>query len=243
MFDSWPWWAYLLLGVVLGAALFALLAYYTLKKVMGQLIPTGLLPGTPGTSGTPETPEAPTIESFLASLNTLKTVDDTIHHFKVKRHGIREQLVWEIPGFLKPEECDELLKAPADSPAAERFSRLVKKVTGVPREYQEGPVLMQYSKGGDQELHTDPADSTIFVYLTDGGPKGAEGATEFPSMGLTIQPEKGKAVFFYNLDGEKPAPDSAYRHLAPLTFDKWIATIWVHKNPPPAPVKDADTPL
>lgn len=71
--------------------------------------------------------------------------------------------------------------------------------------------------------------TTLCCYLN---PVAAGGATDFPKLGVRVQPLPGRAVVFDNLrpDGE-PEPDSLHAGLPVEAGEKWLATLWLRQRP------------
>jgi len=64
------------------------------------------------------------------------------------------------------------------------------------------------------------------VYLNDSF-KG--GHTFFPTIDLSIKPEKGKAILFWNIDNNENIPKEAlHAGLEVESGEKWIVTVWDH---------------
>ena len=54
----------------------------------------------------------------------------------------------------------------------------------------------------------------------------------FVDLGLSIKPQIGKAILFYNVDdNENIIPKSKHRANNVLSGEKWICTIWSHIKP------------
>lgn len=112
------------------------------------------------------------------------------------------------------------------------------KLAGMPAEHAEPLVVMRYAPGQEYKQHRDYFTDgkkkaqrlvTVFVYLND---VEAGGDTAFPALGISVQPERGKAVKFLNChpDGS-PNPDTLHAGLPVIRGEKWLATIWFWDRP------------
>lgn len=71
--------------------------------------------------------------------------------------------------------------------------------------------------------------STVCCYL-NGVQRGGE--TVFPDVGVTIQPQRGRAVMFRSLHADGSAdPHSLHAGLPVLVGDKWLASCWIRVEP------------
>lgn len=85
--------------------------------------------------------------------------------------------------------------------------------------YQPG---QQYKPHHDYLSHRNSRHVTFFVYLDD-----SDGATEFPRLGLKIQPKPLCAAMWYNVDPSgKPNPDTLHAGRPP-TREKYGINIWI----------------
>jgi prolyl 4-hydroxylase len=115
-----------------------------------------------------------------------------------------------------------------------RFSLLA----GLPAEHAEPLVVQRYQVGQEYKRHRDYfTDSThtsqrmvtVFAYLND---VEAGGNTAFPILGVSVRPERGKAVRFINCrPGGKPDPDTLHAGLPVIRGEKWLATLWFWDRP------------
>jgi hypothetical protein len=71
--------------------------------------------------------------------------------------------------------------------------------------------------------------TTLCCYLN---PVEAGGATDFPNIGVRVQPAPGRAVVFDNLlaDGLRH-PDSLHAGMPVERGEKWLATLWLRQRP------------
>jgi prolyl 4-hydroxylase len=113
--------------------------------------------------------------------------------------------------------------------------------TGIPRENGEDIQILKYERGGEYQPHYDtfnPETTGGAFYLQRGGQRIASmimylntplqgGETIFPRAKLSVTPEKGKAVLFYNcLPSGQVDPLSFHGGAPVLAGEKWIATRW-----------------
>lgn len=83
--------------------------------------------------------------------------------------------------------------------------------------------------GGRQQLENGGQRFKTFVcYLNE---VGGGGQTEFPDLGIKVNPEPGSAVYFDNAD-EQGQPYLKSRHAGlPVTAgSKWISTLWLRQS-------------
>lgn len=122
------------------------------------------------------------------------------------------------------------------------ISDRVAKLTGTNKTNQESLQLVNYSQNGFFKPHYDscngskefcqrmnsplgPRYITVLIYLND---SYAGGATVFPKIGKTVNPEKGKAVLFYNVTPSGVVIDESLHGGNPvLSGEKWVANKWV----------------
>ena len=134
-----------------------------------------------------------------------------------------------------------------DYPAIMRVSKLVSELTNLPMENQEKFQLVRYQKGQKYNHHLDSCNPqagdykhcienaknhgarkfTFLIYLND---VFHGGETDFPKVGIKIQPRKGCAVLFKNLlpYSRQSDPESLHAGLPPThDVEKWIINVWV----------------
>ena len=97
--------------------------------------------------------------------------------------------------------------------------------------------VIHYNPGEEYNVHIDPSVDrmkteniihrkfTVLAYLNnvDGG-----GETEFPNLGLKIQPKQGRIVYFDNYNKKNVCQDSRHRSLPVERGEKWAFNLWYH---------------
>ncbi|WJF91634.1 2OG-Fe(II) oxygenase [Paraburkholderia bonniea] len=127
----------------------------------------------------------------------------------------------------------------------ENLERRMAALMNWPIENGEGLQVVHYGIGGEYQPHFDYFDpevpghasylerggqrvATLLIYLNDveGG-----GETIFPSLGLSVVPRKGGAVYFHYLDSENKLDALTLHGGVPVARgEKWIMTKWIRER-------------
>jgi len=109
----------------------------------------------------------------------------------------------------------------------------------------EALTVLMYIPGAEYRVHPDffPIDTeagrqqlenggqrikTFVCYLNE---VGGGGQTEFPDLGIKVEPEPGSVVYFDNADEEgRPYPQSRHAGLPVTAGTKWISTLWLRQS-------------
>ncbi|XP_008483012.1 prolyl 4-hydroxylase subunit alpha-1-like, partial [Diaphorina citri] len=114
-----------------------------------------------------------------------------------------------------------------------RIQDMTNLVIGREERYKGPLQINNYGLGGHYDLHCDatPRDeglwrlASFMFYLTD---VELGGATIFPSLNLTVFPEKGSAVFWYNAHANTLLDYRMYHSGCPVALgNKWVANQWI----------------
>ncbi|XP_028458830.1 prolyl 4-hydroxylase subunit alpha-1b isoform X2 [Perca flavescens] len=131
-----------------------------------------------------------------------------------------------------------------EDPMIDKINQRIEDLTGLEMDTAEELQVANYGVGGQYEPHfdfgrKDEPDAfkelgtgnriaTWLFYMSD---VAAGGATVFPDVGAAVWPQKGTAVFWYNLfpSGEG---DYSTRHAAcpVLVGNKWVSNKWIHER-------------
>ena len=90
--------------------------------------------------------------------------------------------------------------------------------------------MQQSSQNGSEQLqYGGPRFTTFMIYLTS---VEAGGYTIFPQAGISVKPQVGSALFWFNV-GPKSNYDSRIVHLGcPVLYgNKWVANKWIKLLP------------
>ena len=129
-------------------------------------------------------------------------------------------------------------------PIVKRISQRISHVTNLSMETAEELQLANYGIGGQYEAHYDCAQaheplpegwsiheagnrfSTVLIYLSN---VDYGGATAFIEGNFSVQPEKGSAIFWYNLDNNGVVNQDTKHAACPVLIGiKWVANKWIH---------------
>lgn len=131
------------------------------------------------------------------------------------------------------------------TPLVATIEERIHALLGYPLKRQEAMQMLRYPVGGEYRPHLDyfdPADPGSAAPMRQGGQRVAKlvvylndvesgGATDFPSLGLTIAPVKGNAVYFENVDGSGlPDPRTLHAGMPITQGEKWISTKWFRER-------------
>jgi len=131
------------------------------------------------------------------------------------------------------------------SPIINRISQRIQTITGLSLDsaHAEPLQVANYGIGGHYEPHHDYVQNsdgslpegetgdriaTVLFYLSD---VDSGGATVFLDIEEVVYPQKGDAVFWYNLD-KYGRPDIRTRHAAcpVIVGSKWVANKWINER-------------
>jgi prolyl 4-hydroxylase len=137
------------------------------------------------------------------------------------------------------------LEEELSDPIVKSIQRRIAKTTAIPAQNCENIQVLHYDLGGEYQPHYDYFDITTpggLFHLNRGGQRMATfmiyladteegGETIFPKAGIKIQPQKGKAVMFFNVDPSGKEDPMSFHGGAPvLKGEKWIMTRWIRSG-------------
>ncbi|XP_042869646.1 prolyl 4-hydroxylase subunit alpha-3-like [Penaeus japonicus] len=120
-----------------------------------------------------------------------------------------------------------------DIPILPVLTERIEQLVGVNAQLYHGAEIYQilnYGVGGHYTVHHDsfvyPRVATFLIYLST-VPQG--GRTVFPWVGAGVQPKRGSALLWFNMD-RSGKPDSRLQHGAcpVLLGDKWVINKWLY---------------
>ena len=115
----------------------------------------------------------------------------------------------------------------------------IEEVTNIPRTHYESFQVLKYDVGqyyrthhdyggDDRRLPCGPRILTFFVYLSD---VDEGGETGFPTLGINVQPKKGRALLWPSTISEDPSrrePRTMHEAKTVLKGRKYAANSWIH---------------
>ncbi|XP_035290464.1 prolyl 4-hydroxylase subunit alpha-2-like [Anguilla anguilla] len=125
-----------------------------------------------------------------------------------------------------------------EDPVVSRVNRRIADATGLDMKMAEKLQVANYGIGGQYEPHYDSKFAndeefqrlggriaTTLIYMTD---VDVGGATVFPAIGAALRPEKGSAVFWYNLLLSGKEDDRTLHAACPVMVgNKWVSNKWI----------------
>ena len=132
-----------------------------------------------------------------------------------------------------------------ENAVVQRLEQRIAALTGVPVEHGEPLQILHYQVGGEYQPHHDffdPRDAgspahlacggqrvgSIVIYLND-VPEG--GATDFPSLELSVKPQQGCAIYFEYCNEAGELDSRCLHGGAPvIRGEKWVATKWLRQG-------------
>lgn len=130
---------------------------------------------------------------------------------------------------------------PGDDKIEEDYSPFFGAATGLNMETAEGLQMNNYGLGGQYEFHHDyglPGATmpnahhgnriaTALLYMSD---VEAGGETVFTEINLSVPPEKGSILFWFNLHRNGSVFKNTKHASCPvLSGSKWVANKWIHE--------------
>lgn len=176
-----------------------------------------------------------------------KECDDIIMYAKQK--GLVDSMVWESENTYtethrKSKQC---WVSDGECTTASKVSKISERLTGIPIGNQELLQVAMYEPGGKFNEHYDACDynsqincdkmnngagqrlATLLIYIND---DYTGGETEFTEIGVSIKPEKGKGILFWNTtNNEEIIKQSKHMGREVRSGQKWICTKWCHAKP------------
>ena len=115
----------------------------------------------------------------------------------------------------------------------------IEEVTNIPRTHYESFQVLKYDVGqyyrthhdyggDDRRLPCGPRILTFFLYLSD---VDEGGETGFPTLGINVQPKKGRALLWPSTISEDPSrrePRTMHEAKTVLKGRKYAANSWIH---------------
>ena len=180
----------------------------------------------------PPGPWVMTFENFIREEEIEAFISTTDAHFS-------RSLAGDVVSPVRTSQQAWCQVAPCvDNPLVNRVHDRAVNLTGVPKPNAEFFQVLRYEPGQFYKTHHDQnadPDSlmgvrlfTFFIYLRS---PVSGGATHFPRLNITVQPQAGRALMWPNvMDEDLRKPDMRTEHeaLPPMEGLKFSANLWLH---------------
>ncbi len=146
---------------------------------------------------------------------------------------------------LRRTSLGTFLSTQSEIAAVKKIRKQAERITGISQKNGEDLQVLYYSIGAEYQPHFDffdPDSKGGLIHYNRGGQRVATlliylntplkgGETIFPKARVSINPTKGKAVLFYNIDLQgRPDPNSLHGGAPVISGEKWIATLWLREH-------------
>ena len=127
----------------------------------------------------------------------------------------------------------------------QKIEERISKVTSIPVSHGESIQVLHYQVGGEYQPHYDffdPSTAGGLHHYNRGGQRVCSflmylntpdegGATVFPNVNIAVQPRKGDALLFYNINEMGQTDRLSLHGGAPVVRgEKWLATKWLREK-------------
>jgi prolyl 4-hydroxylase len=172
----------------------------------------------------------------------------------VLAYGVVLPLVRQIAQLSSRTSVAVALNTEVDHPFVRRLVEKVTTLTKHPWTNWEAPVVTRYDPGAVFSRHGDASPIRGEEWKDKGGQRVITcicylntlcegGETHFDRLNIAVQPEAGKALFFFPADGVTWIADDRTTHESkpPINEDKWIVQMFgrAQRVPPPLGLVDS----
>ena len=192
------------------------------------------------------TPEVLSQDPRIAVLHNLFTVSECQHLIAISQPHLRPSMVVSEEGKNVPDEIRTSWEMFFDPEFKDMlvwiYERRLARLSNTRPEQGEPLLILRYEPGQQYKTHVDYFDPklpgqkkvidetgqrflTMLTYLSD---VEAGGGTEFPKLGIRVEPERGTTLAFHNVTPNGlPDPRTKHAGLPVEKGVKWLATRWV----------------
>lgn len=185
----------------------------------------------------------------IVTVDNLLNLDECRHLITLAKDRLRPSRIIgnsELVQFQARASESSFINPNTENGCSEILDKIVDTVR-IPATYAELFQVNHYGIGGEYVTHYDSFDMlnvdkpamqskkgqrllTVLIYLND---VIAGGETEFPRLGITVEPKIGRALIFCNCQPESTArhPFSVHRSLPVRRGEKWVVNAWFWNCP------------
>ena len=125
----------------------------------------------------------------------------------------------------------------------------IENITHIHKKHYNFLQILRYTKGQKYDIHHDydyytiprqpgPRILTFFMYLSD---VDEGGGTNFPNVGITFKPKKGRVILWPNVlndNNMEDDPSTEHQALPVIKGTKYAANAWIHLHDFQGPAKE-----
>lgn len=203
------------------------------------------MPSPPADSTISSGPWVVTLENLLTPEECDRLIElGAVEGYKISQDVGERKFDGSYDGFVNDRRTSTNAWCQDDcfkDPVTKQVLSKIENVTGIPDDNSEYLQLLRYEETQFYATHHDYIPHhvkrqegvrliTVFLYLND---VEAGGGTDFPTLGITVMPKKGRALIWPSVQNSNPnAKDGRTTHQA-LPVEKGIkygANAWIHQR-------------
>lgn len=178
-------------------------------------------------------------EPFIAVLEDVLNEDECEALIALSKNRLQRSKVGKTRDVEELRTSSGMFFEEGENEIIEQIEHRIAEIMCIPVEHAEGLQILHYEIGQEYKPHMDyfkstdkrndnPRISTLVMYLSD---VEEGGETYFPSLGISVSPKKGSAVYFEYFYEEQALNEGTLHGSSPVVKgDKWAATQWMRRK-------------
>jgi prolyl 4-hydroxylase len=178
-------------------------------------------------------------EPLIVVLGNVLSDEECDELIRLSKDRIQRSKIGTVRGEDELRTSSSMFFQEGESELVSRVEKRVSQIMNIPVEHGEGLQILNYKIGQEYKAHydfftstnkvmTNPRISTLVMYLND---VEEGGETYFPTLKLSVSPQKGMAVYFEYFYDDQAINELTLHGGGPIiNGDKWAATQWMRRK-------------